>query len=71
MPVPLVRALTRRAYVYRFGSRWHWKCGARRGESGRCLGGPAPTQAGAFATAWTHVTIHHCALVSTTGGSES
>jgi hypothetical protein len=55
-----ITELSSRATVYRFGARWHWKCGATRNEQGLCLGGPAHTQEDAYAKAFDHITDEHC-----------
>lgn len=58
--MPYITELSSRATVYRFGARWHWKCGATRDEQGLCLGGPAHTQEDAYAKAFDHITDEHC-----------
>lgn len=47
-----------RASVYQFGTRWHWKCGPKDSDS-QCLGGPAKTQAEAYAKAERHLAEDH------------
>jgi hypothetical protein len=44
--------------VYRFGARWHWKCGPAD-LPGRCLGGPARTQKEAWVKADEHIRTEH------------
>ncbi len=58
--MPYLTDLSRRATVYRFGVRWHWKCGATRDEQGLCLGGPARAQEGAYRAAFDHISDEHC-----------
>lgn len=47
-----------KASVYRFGNRWHWKCG-QRDQSSDCLGGPKKTQEEAMAAADEHIRSEH------------
>lgn len=61
--MPLLTELSSRAHVYQFGVRWHWKCGADRTETGRCLGGPASTVEDAYRAAYDHITDEHCELL--------
>jgi hypothetical protein len=58
--MPYLTELSRRATVYKFGVRWHWKCGATRDQTGLCLGGPAPTHEDAYRAAFDHITDEHC-----------
>lgn len=48
----------RKASVYRFGNRWHWKCGPADQPSD-CLGGPKRTQEEAAAAAAEHIRSEH------------
>lgn len=61
--MPHLTDLARKAHVYRFGVRWHWKCGADRTVPGDCLGGPARTQEDAYRAAFDHITADHCELL--------
>lgn len=49
---------SRKASVYRFGARWHWKCGPAD-KPGDCLGGPALTQEAAQRAADEHIRSEH------------
>ncbi len=50
---------TREVHVYPFGTRWHWKCGARPDGDGHCLGGPARTEEDARAAGDVHLAEEH------------
>lgn len=47
-----------KASVYRFGARWHWKCGDKA-VPGRCMGGPKRTQEEAQVAADEHIRAEH------------
>lgn len=47
-----------KASVYRFGQRWHWKCGHKSVPS-RCHGGPAWSRDAAHAHAVHHLVKEH------------